>query len=276
MDDFASHIDALQRVGVTSCVFMTECASTQDVARDLLQAGCKPFTVVVADKQSQARGTHGRMWIDQATAGIATSVIVAVPPRAGYAPWLTAAAAIACVQALRPVVELPPRLKWPNDVLLDQTKVAGVLTEQPSGHPFAIIGLGLNVTRAPDDVRIPATAVAYWSSHRPDRGALWESWLTELFYLVNLLYRGRVDVIREAWRLSLDSVGRRIELTFDGRLVEGVATAVDSRGALIVRLDTGGTIRLQPGAAVTVTHRGERLDPKELRERSRRLSDRRS
>lgn len=254
---------------------MTECTSTQDIARGLLEAGCGPFTVVVADRQSQARGTHGRAWRDQATSGLATSVIVPVPPRVDHAIWLTAAAAIACVQALRPIVMLPPRLKWPNDVLLNQAKVAGVLTEQPAGYPFAIIGLGLNVTQAPHDVRIPATAVACWSLHPPDRGALWEGWLTELFSLVNLLFRGRVDVIREAWHLLLDSVGRRIELAVDGQTVEGVVTAADSKGALIVRLDTGATIRLQPGAATTITHLSDRLDPKELRERSKRLSGRR-
>ncbi|MCL4509220.1 MAG: biotin--[acetyl-CoA-carboxylase] ligase [Chloroflexi bacterium] len=246
------------------------CESTQAVAGELIAAGASPYTVVLTNEQTAGYGTHGRRWLHQGGNGLAVSVIVPCPPRVDHEPWVTVAAAVACAQALRGVVLPPPRLKWPNDIVIAQRKVGGVLAELVQEPRLMIIGLGLNLHSAPEtDPALPATAAAPWSTQTIRREQILESWLLELYHLLTYLKRGRVDVIREAWHLLLDTTGRRVTVTLDGQELTGLATAVDSKGALIVRPDGGGTIRVQPGGAAIIRHISQSTAATTRRRRSR-------
>lgn len=234
-------------------LYLPETESTQDVARALLRLGAPAGTAVLADHQTAGRGTRGRTWQAGAGDGIHLSVLAPVPPKPEAVPWLTPAAAIAVAQALRGLTSVPPRLKWPNDVLLGGRKVAGVLTEIPGDAKLAIVGIGVNVHRAPADGTLyPATAVADWALDELRRDDLAAQILREVDHLLRRLERGRTDHIKEAWRMLLDTLGQRVAVTQDGTVIEGRAAAVDGVGALIVRRDDGGALRLAPGSAATI------------------------
>jgi BirA family biotin operon repressor/biotin-[acetyl-CoA-carboxylase] ligase len=235
-------------------LYLRETASTQDVARDLLQRGAGAGTAILAGHQTAGRGSHGRTWQAPPGAGIHLSVLVPVPAKAEAVPWLTPAAAIATVQALRGLVTVPPRLKWPNDVLLDGKKVAGVLTEIPGGSGLAVVGIGINVHAVPPDLAQQATAVDAWAMRPVERNAVAGRVLQELDHLLKRLLAGRLDHVKEAWRLLLDTVGSRVTVERNGAIRVGRASAVDGSGALIVKADGGGTIRVSAGSGALVRH----------------------
>jgi BirA family transcriptional regulator, biotin operon repressor / biotin---[acetyl-CoA-carboxylase] ligase len=235
-------------------LYLPETASTQDVARTLIGNGAGAGTAVVAGFQTAGRGTHGRDWVSAPGMGLHLSVLVPVPAKPEAIPWLTPAAAIATVQALRGLTSVPPRLKWPNDILLSGLKVAGVLTEVPAGSTLAIVGIGVNVHAAPVDIGAPVTALDAWTVHAAAPHDVAQRVLRELDHLLARLVRGRLDHVKEAWRLLLDTVGSRVSVEVDGRVTVGRATAVDGSGALIVKPEAGGTMRVAAGSSALIRH----------------------
>ncbi len=233
-------------------LYLPETTSTQDVARDLIKRGALAGTAAIAGYQTAGRGTQGRSWLSPPGAGLHLSVLVPVPAKPEAIPWLTPAAAIAAVQALRGLTIAPPRIKWPNDVLLGGMKVGGVLTEIPAGSSLAIVGIGINVHAAAAVAESGVTALDAWSLHPAKRNDVAGRVLRELDHLLGRLLRGRLDHIKEAWRLLLDTVGQSVAVERDGHVVSGRATAVDGSGALIVKTDTGGTIRVEAGSGAVV------------------------
>ncbi len=248
-------VDAGAVYGAT-VLYLPETASSQDVARNLIRQGAAAGTAVVAGYQTAGRGTQGRDWRSSPGAGVHLSVLVHVPVKPEAIPWLTPLAAIATAQALRGLTSVPPRLKWPNDVLLGGLKVAGVLTEIPAGSALAVVGIGVNVHAAPDDVGAAATALAAWALRPAERNDVAVRLLRELDHLLERFLAGRLDHVKEAWRLLLDTVGSDVTVERDGNIVAGRATAVDGSGALIVKTPTGGTIRVSAGSGALVRHTG--------------------
>ncbi|HEV7214897.1 MAG TPA: biotin--[acetyl-CoA-carboxylase] ligase [Chloroflexota bacterium] len=241
-------------VAGATVLYLPETTSTQDVARDLIRQGAVAGTAVVAGYQTAGRGTQGREWFAAPGSGIHLSVLVPVPAKPQAIPWLTPAAAIATAQALRGLASVPPRLKWPNDVLLGGRKVAGVLTEIPAGSALAVVGVGVNVLTSPP--AIGATALVEWALHSVKRNDVANRVLRELDHLLARLLAGRLDHVKEAWRLLLDTVGSQVSVERDGQVDYGQATAVDGSGALLVKTGNGGTIRVSAGSGALVRHIG--------------------
>ena len=158
------------------------------------------------------------------------------------------------MQSLRGLSSVPPRLKWPNDVLLGGMKVGGVLTEIPAGSTLAVVGIGVNLHATPNDLGTAATMLDAWALHAVDRDDVAGRVLRELDHLLARLLRGRLDHVKEAWRLLLDTVGSAVTVERDGEVMVGRATAVDGSGALIVKTVTGGTIRVSAGSGALVRH----------------------
>ena len=207
--------------------------STQTVAFALAADGAADRTVVVAQAQTAGRGRRGRLWLDEPGASLLTSIILRprLPP--ARLPTLSLAAGVAVVEALERVTGLKPRLKWPNDVLVDGRKLAGILLESRiSPSPLVVLGIGVNLAQRvfPADLAERATSVRLATGRRVDADAL----LTALLESLDA-WRTRLETegwapIRERWRALTETLGRRVSI--DG--VEGVAVDVDEDGALIV------------------------------------------
>ena len=208
-----------------SGVYFERVGSTQDEAR---RAG--PRSVVVADQQTAGRGRHGRNW--QAAPGTAL-LLSLVFEDDGAPPWrYTSLVSLALAEAVEVVApELRPRIKWPNDLVLDGRKLAGVLAESTfNGERLrVIIGVGVNVTAAPPDVP-SATCLG-----PVDRGALLHALL------------GRLDAwlarppgaAQTAWQARLWGRGQRLRLVDLGIDEAVVVLGVEPSGALRVRLADG-------------------------------------
>jgi BirA family biotin operon repressor/biotin-[acetyl-CoA-carboxylase] ligase len=220
-------------VAAPALVRLGRVESTQAVAFSLAADGAADRTVVVAETQSAGRGRRGRTWHDEPGASLLTSIILRPRLTPARLPMLSLAAGIAVAESLERVTGLAPRLKWPNDVLVDGRKLAGILLEsRTGGAPLVVLGIGVNLAQRAfaADLADRATSVVLASGRAVEPDALLGPLLDALD-----AWRARLETeggapIRERWRSLADTLGRRVSI--DG--VVGVAADVDEDGALIV------------------------------------------
>ncbi|MGH3544162.1 MAG: biotin--[acetyl-CoA-carboxylase] ligase, partial [Mycobacterium sp.] len=201
------------------------------------------------------RGRHGRQWSSPPRAQIALSVGVGATsvPRSGWG-WLPLVTGVAVVDALTAVTGVTAGLKWPNDVLVNGGKLAGILAEVAAPAPVIVVGLGLNVTLTADEAPDPAaTSLLMLDSSVTDRNMLVRRILRELVTRINSWRTaGGADpaLVADYQRYSL-TLGSRVQATLPGdRDVVGLAQAVDEMGRLCV--DTGSqTVAI---SAADITH----------------------
>jgi BirA family biotin operon repressor/biotin-[acetyl-CoA-carboxylase] ligase len=214
--------------------------STQAVALALAADGATDGTVVVADSQAAGRGRRGRAWVDEPGASLLASIVLRPRLEPSRLAGLSLAAGVAVAEALMRATGLAPRLKWPNDVLVDGRKIAGILLESRltgSGPLTAILGVGVNLGQRvfPADLATRATSVRLASGRLVDREVVLAALLDALAeWRRRLEHRGFAPV-RARWRELSDTLGRTV--TVDG--VTGRAVDIDSDGALVVH-DSGG------------------------------------
>ncbi len=222
-------------------------SETGSTNADLLaeaQAGAAEGLVLVAETQTAGRGRLGRSWSSPPRAALAFSVLlrpVAVaPPARAWLPLLTG---IAVAAALRDEAAVTATLKWPNDVLVDDRKIAGILAE---AHGDAIVaGVGLNVTLTGAELPVPtATSLLLQNAACLDRERLLAAILTELASRYTAWTAGpdpaalRAEYLR--WCVT---VGRQVRVELPGgAALAGTATDVDETGRLAVRTGPDTTL----------------------------------
>ncbi len=219
-------------------------ASTQDEARTAARLGAPSRSIFVADYQRAGRGRQGRSWL--AGPGEALMLSVVFRERSPtVVPWRwTSLASVALAEAIRELSpDLTPTIKWPNDVLLDDRKVAGILAEPSSGGepPLAIVGIGGNGNSSPRDlaaVGATATSLGIAAGRPVDRGQL----LLALLRRVDRWYAQPWPALHAAWTAHLWRRGQRLHLLDLGREEEVVVLGAELDGSLRVRL-TDGTER---------------------------------
>ena len=221
--------------------------STNDHARELALAGAPHGTVVTAERQTAGRGRQGRTWSAPAGRALTLSALVRLPATAtGPLPL---AVAIAVAEACEAVSPVTCRIKWPNDVWVGGLKVSGVLIEARPQDGWAVIGIGLNVDTAldelADDLRQTASSLRIASGQPVDRDAALDALLVRLAVWLERL--GNPARVAKAFRERDVLQGRRIAWGSDQARQEGEARGIDDDGALIVFTDAGERVRLDAG-----------------------------
>ncbi|HEX7298364.1 MAG TPA: biotin--[acetyl-CoA-carboxylase] ligase [Solirubrobacteraceae bacterium] len=205
--------------------------STNDRARALAQAGAPHGAVVTATEQSAGRGRQGRTWSAPSGRALALSLVLRKPP-----PLLPLAAALAVAEVAGPGAAI----KWPNDVLLDGRKVAGILAEGRPHEGWAVLGIGLNVAVRVDDLPPELHATAGTLGLEPaDLEPTLERLLAALARALELDATALLDAYRERDAL------RGHEVRWAGG--HGRAAGVDGSGRLVVELAGGGRTALSAG-----------------------------
>ena len=219
-------------------------ASTGSTNADLLARGGPEGQVLVAEEQTAGRGRAGRTWVSQPGASLTFSVMLrpaSVPPSArGWLPLLTGVAVAAGVRSASGV---EARLKWPNDVLVGDRKLAGILAEQSPDGDAVVIGVGLNVATQERELPVspaglPATSLLVEGA---DVGR--ETVLAEILRSLERWYLGfsaDPDPVRSGllahYRGACATLGRQVRVELPaGRVLTGVAEDVDPGGRLLVR-----------------------------------------
>jgi BirA family biotin operon repressor/biotin-[acetyl-CoA-carboxylase] ligase len=227
-----------------------EVPSTNDLAAVMAESGAAEGSVVAANGQTSGRGRLGRSWASPPGAGLYVSAILRPAP--GVVPLLTIAAGVAIADGVQAASGLSPRVKWPNDVYVGARKLAGILAEAGGSSgavKHVILGFGINLLTAayPADVAARATSIENELGRRCDRGLVLAECLAALADRYRALQRGEADTVTSAWRdRAADSLGRIVEWDADGATRCGVAQDIDSRGALLIRVD-GAIVRVISG-----------------------------
>ena len=219
-------------------------ASTGSTNADLLARGGPEGQVLVAEEQTAGRGRAGRTWVSAPGASLTFSVLLrpaSVPPAArGWLPLLTG---VAVAAAVRSAAGVAAALKWPNDVLVGDRKLAGILAEQSSAGDAVVVGVGLNVATPEDALPVSPSGLPATSLLLEGSEVTREALLTEILSRLESFYEGfRADPDPERSGLLAEyttvcaTLGRtvRVELPA-GRVLAGLAEGIDRGGRLLVR-----------------------------------------
>jgi BirA family biotin operon repressor/biotin-[acetyl-CoA-carboxylase] ligase len=226
--------------------------STNTRARELAAAGAPHGTVVTAGEQTAGRGRQGRTWTAPAgKALLYTALLRPLEERHMMLPLAVPLAVCEAAEALQPGLEC--RVKWPNDVLVDGRKLAGVLIEARPRDGWAVIGVGLNLAIAPDEFppELRATATSLFPGAVPfgpyapikNSSRCGDSPAGVLSGRLGAWVDASPEDILAAWRERDALLGR--EVAWEGG--SGVAEGVDERGFLIVRVADGERVALGAG-----------------------------
>jgi len=255
--EFVRRIEYLPTVG-----------STNDAAKQLGASGAPEATLIVADEQTAGRGRLGRAWYSPPGAAILMSLLLRprFPPTLAYR--LTMLTGVVAVEAVEQVTGLHVGLKWPNDIVVDQSalphtncphpKLGGILTETSiSGQDieYAVVGLGLNVNmdfRGRNDLP-EATSLIMQLGHEVNRLEILRA-LVERF-AARYTVTDRDERLSADWSARLTTLGRQIIARRGQESIAGLAEGVDESGALLIRADDGALCRV---VAADVTLRDTR------------------
>jgi BirA family biotin operon repressor/biotin-[acetyl-CoA-carboxylase] ligase len=230
-------------------VLLPVATSTQDEARRLARAGAPVGTVVIAEEQTHGRGRLDRRWVSPPGAGLYFTILLerSLPP--GPLPLL---AGVAVTEALRQLGSERIAAKWPNDVLLDGRKLAGILAEMEGAA--LMLGVGANVRldlgRLPPEDR---KRVASLDEVVPDvtREKVFEAVVERLRHWLDRAAREGFETTLARWRDLSCTLGRRVRVALPHEIVEGQALDVEADGALRVLRDDGTTQRIVAGDVVS-------------------------
>lgn len=220
--------------------------STSRLARELAAQGVPEGTLVVAEEQTGGRGRLGRGWFSPYGKGIWCSVILYPSLSPLDAPPLTMLAAVAVAEALHQATGLKAGIKWPNDLLLANKKICGILTElfaEMEKVNHLIIGIGVNVNIAPEEfppeLRETATSVLAETKRRVSRVNLLQELLAKLEYWYLKWQKEGFAPVLARWKEYSVTLGRPVKVISHRESYEGWAEDVSDDGSLILRLPNG-------------------------------------
>jgi BirA family biotin operon repressor/biotin-[acetyl-CoA-carboxylase] ligase len=220
----------------------------------LAQEGAEEGEVVVAEAQEKGKGRLGRQWFSPPFLNLYLSVILRPKISPHQASLITLMAAVAAANAIREFSGLLPLIKWPNDILLRDRKVAGLLNEMHSEMDrvhFVILGIGVNLNmdeRAfSKEIQAVATSLRIEMGQTVSRKVFLRSLLQALEKWYSIFLKEGNDVLLEAWRDWAQIKGRKVKVTSFGETFVGVAIDVDSDGALILEIEEGKRRRVVAG-----------------------------
>jgi BirA family transcriptional regulator, biotin operon repressor / biotin---[acetyl-CoA-carboxylase] ligase len=226
--------------------FLTETGSTNEDAVAWAVAGAPEGCLVVSDYQRAGKGRLGRSWFAPPGQSLLFTLILRPQLDSSRLGLINLAAAVGLCQVLSDR-GVPASIKWPNDVLTDGRKLAGVLSERKGDAVCLGVGINVNVERFPDELGSIGTSLLLATGRRFDRADLLAGFLRRF----GALYADRLSAVPEAFRRWCTTLGMPVRVNLAERTVEGTALDIDDSGELI--LDTGEVIN-----AGDVVHLGER------------------
>lgn len=243
----------LERIG-TSLICVDETDSTNTLAYRLAEEGAAEGTVVVADAQNRGKGRLGRQWESPAGVNLYCSIILRPPIMPVHAPQLTFLSAVAVAEAIERSSGLAPAIKWPNDLLVNGFKVAGMLNEMSAETErveFLVLGIGVNINmrrdQFPPDLRHPASSLAIESGQEVSRLSFARSLLESLDrHYARYLAEG-YGPLRQAWLGRSAVMGRRVRVSGQQGEMRGTVEGIDEIGALLLRTPDGILERVLAG-----------------------------
>jgi BirA family biotin operon repressor/biotin-[acetyl-CoA-carboxylase] ligase len=250
-------------------IYLPSVASTNTLAMHLAQKDAEPGVVVLTDSQTAGKGRQGRSWVDTAGCNAIVSLILR-PLFPAY--LLIMITSVAVVNAIKEVCEVVATIKWPNDVLIEGRKVAGILIETSrtkDGHMVAVVGIGVNINVPPINkdsaeaalLSTIATTLEVTCGHKVSR----ETFIATLLRQIETSYSALQEeaqvapnasqlmktpaslLARERWRNHLSTLGQAVQVRQGETMLHGLAEDVNENGELLLRLHSGERVSITWG-----------------------------
>ncbi len=241
-----SHLVSSTLIG-KKIISLQETASTNAVAFKMAEEGEAEGAVIIAEHQTTGKGRMGRVWASPAGVNLYCSIILRPPIRPVAAPQLTFLSVIAVARAVEKLTSLQTRIKWPNDLLINNRKVAGLLNEMSAETDkvnFVILGIGVNLNmrseQFPAELRHPATSLFLESGTKVDRTEFARVLLQELDGLYTVFLEAGYTPARKEWLERSRLMGEMVTVTDNGSVRTGRVSGINEYGALL--LDSGEQI----------------------------------
>ena len=250
---------AAQRLG-SQFHYFAEIASTNTYARRLAEQGARDGELVIADSQTDGRGRLGRHWVSPPNVNLYLSFVLrpTLPP--ARAPQITLMAAVALAETLKFFLPVPPSIKWPNDIIVNGKKLAGILTEVNCGTDsveFVILGIGVNVNYPvdlmPEEIRQRATSVLAECQNKVSREDLLQRLIQDLDRCYGEIEENGFAPLAPRWEAYFACKGQRVRIKLLNQVVFGIAKGIDQDGALLLEDDYGGLQRVIAGDVTPVS-----------------------
>jgi BirA family biotin operon repressor/biotin-[acetyl-CoA-carboxylase] ligase len=221
--------------------------STMTEAARLAVSGAPHETIVLAEEQTAGIGRLGRSWQSDAELGVYCSILLRLPIEPSTLPVINLLLGLATAEAIQKSTHVFCDLRWPNDVLINERKVAGILAHLLENCVVAGIGINVNQTWFPPDLRTPATSLRMESG---DKIQSREEVIVNLIQSVDtfssmLMAEGAECIVRAFMSASSYALDRRVLIEEDGR--RGITAGLDEDGFLLVRFDNGHMERIAAG-----------------------------
>jgi BirA family transcriptional regulator, biotin operon repressor / biotin---[acetyl-CoA-carboxylase] ligase len=236
--------------GTGRLVILEEAESTQDIAREMAKLGESEGTAVMAVRQTRGRGRTGHSWISPPGKNLALSLILRPPMPPEDAVFLSLLASIAVAETVEEAGVVGAELKWPNDVLVEGKKIAGILSEaamQGRTVEFVVIGVGLNVnsltTDFPPELRSSVTSMLLCCGKEVPPEEVARTFMTRMVALYQRLQDEGGGFVPPLWQSRWAHKG--CALVHEG--TRAVAEGLDHRGALLLRTEDGSVKRVLSG-----------------------------
>ena len=253
-DDLLSRVSGRVRVIGRDIQVFKETTSTNDIIEKMARDGLREGFVVFAESQTKGRGRLGRKWISPPGKGLWLSVLLRPALRPQETTQLTIASATALLRSIIQVTGLQPQIKWPNDLLIGDRKVAGILTElsaEPDRVHHVTLGIGVDVNMKesewPLELRSVATSLRMVAGFEISRVELAAALLENLDRDYARICRGGFGEVADEWEEHCTTLGREVTVQMGHRTIQGRAESLDDDGALLVRTEHGLLERVMGG-----------------------------
>lgn len=255
---------AAARIGHTIEYFAT-LGSTSDRAREIAGSDTREGVVVISEAQTQGRGRLGRRWESPPNRNLYGSILLRPPIDAEDAPLIGLVAGLATVEAVAGWVP-QAQIKWPNDVLIDGRKTAGILTElhMIASTVAVIVGIGVNlnisIDELPEELRDKATSVAAASGQPVDRAAFAAVLLAKLESRYDQFCADGFRALRPAWDRYSCLTGRQVRISAAGAPQAGTVLGMGDDGTLRLLSEDGCEMRVVAGDVTVLDGYGSTHD----------------
>ena len=239
--------------------YFPELKSTNIMAKEkaLYRAeGIDEGTLIITERQSAGKGRLGREWFSP-VGGIWLSIILYPQLSPSYISRITLMTAVAVVKAIKVCTQIESQIKWPNDILINEKKVCGILTEMSAELDiinWVVVGIGINVNvdhrDFPEDIQENTISLKETSGKEISRVKLVQTFLQEFEKYYESLKRKEFSSILKEWKLYSHTLGKKIRVDMGERIIIGKAVDIYEEGALILKKEDGELVEIISGTII--------------------------
>lgn len=214
-----------------------EVESTNDTAKELCSDQRENFYVVTAQRQTKGRGRRGRQWISQEGNLFFSLALEFETEKLGSMVLLTSLSLLQTIKTYNPNADVA--LKWPNDVLLNNAKISGILIEKAIGH-YWVIGIGVNIKKTPVSKEINYDVISLEQSGIHTTADMFMKNFLQIFSQnMVLLETQGFDKLKNLWLKYAKDLGKTIKVQLEHKTLEGLFSGIDNNGFLLLKTETG-------------------------------------